>query len=185
MRACAPTRCACGSPHRVDAPTSPRAQGCVGDWRGPDGSRRSGADLSRTRLTSAVIGLLRSSPFRWGGSTISTALRSGPRSWPTYEHSNCGDFSLDGFGPAWFYYVPDTEAVWGCGAVGSAPDWQSGGQGFESPQLHHVPETGCGEGRNPFSFTEPHRRTGETAPRAARAPAVPARWTGPVPLTTF
>ena len=26
---------------------------------------------------------------------------------------------------------------WGCGAVGSAPDWQSGGKGFESPQLHH------------------------------------------------
>ena len=25
---------------------------------------------------------------------------------------------------------------WGCGAVGSARDWQSRGQGFESPQLH-------------------------------------------------
>jgi hypothetical protein len=30
------------------------------------------------------------------------------------------------------------EIEWGCGAVGSAPDWQSGGQGFESPQLHQV-----------------------------------------------
>lgn len=35
-----------------------------GDWRGPDGSRRSGADLSRTRLTTVVIALLRSSAFR-------------------------------------------------------------------------------------------------------------------------
>src|SRR4051794_39605211 len=34
------------------------------------------------------------------------------------------------------------QAVWwpterGCGAAGSAPHWQGGGQGFESPQLHH------------------------------------------------
>jgi hypothetical protein len=27
-------------------------------------------------------------------------------------------------------------ASWGCGAAGSAPHWQCGGQGFESPQLH-------------------------------------------------
>ena len=27
---------------------------------------------------------------------------------------------------------------WGCGAVGSAPAWHAGGQGFESPQLHPV-----------------------------------------------
>ena len=34
--------------------------------------------------------------------------------------------------------APNPKGVpWGCGAVGSAPDWQSGGQGFESPQLHH------------------------------------------------
>ena len=26
---------------------------------------------------------------------------------------------------------------WGCGAAGSAPAWHAGGQGFESPQLHH------------------------------------------------
>ena len=26
----------------------------------------------------------------------------------------------------------------GCGAAGSAPAWHAGGQGFESPQLHHV-----------------------------------------------
>ena len=25
---------------------------------------------------------------------------------------------------------------WGCGAVGSAFEWHSKGQGFESPQLH-------------------------------------------------
>src|SRR5687767_8244916 len=28
--------------------------------------------------------------------------------------------------------------VRGCGAAGSAPAWHAGGQGFESPQLHHV-----------------------------------------------
>lgn len=27
-------------------------------------------------------------------------------------------------------------SIWGFGAVGSAPDWQSGGQGFKSPKLH-------------------------------------------------
>src|SRR6478752_2060465 len=27
--------------------------------------------------------------------------------------------------------------VRGCGAAGSAPAWHAGGQGFESPQLHH------------------------------------------------
>ena len=27
--------------------------------------------------------------------------------------------------------------TWGCGAAGSAPAWHAGGQGFESPQLHH------------------------------------------------
>ena len=26
--------------------------------------------------------------------------------------------------------------TWGCGAVGSARDWQSRGQGFDPPQLH-------------------------------------------------
>src|SRR5579884_2651527 len=35
-----------------------------------------------------------------------------------------------------------------CGAVGSAPDWQSGGQGFEPPQVHfysnHRPEATWG-----------------------------------------
>ena len=25
---------------------------------------------------------------------------------------------------------------WACGADGSAPDWQSGGQGFDPPQVH-------------------------------------------------
>src|SRR5690348_7308561 len=29
-------------------------------------------------------------------------------------------------------------ASWGCGAAGSAPHWQCGGQGFESPQLHPI-----------------------------------------------
>ena len=30
-------------------------------------------------------------------------------------------------------------AAWrGCGAAGSAPHWQCGGQGFESPQLHSL-----------------------------------------------
>ena len=27
--------------------------------------------------------------------------------------------------------------LWGCSAVGRAPEWHSGGQGFDSPQLHH------------------------------------------------
>ena len=26
---------------------------------------------------------------------------------------------------------------WGCSSVGRAPEWHSGGQGFDSPQLHH------------------------------------------------
>lgn len=30
------------------------------------------------------------------------------------------------------------EAVWVCGAAGSAPAWHAGGQGFESPQIHSV-----------------------------------------------
>src|SRR5260370_1508823 len=31
---------------------------------------------------------------------------------------------------------------WGRGAVGSASDWQSEGQGFESPRLHQCPVSG-------------------------------------------
>jgi hypothetical protein len=31
--------------------------------------------------------------------------------------------------------------VRGCGAVGSASEWHSEGQGFESPQLHQVQKT--------------------------------------------
>ncbi len=27
---------------------------------------------------------------------------------------------------------------WGCSSVGRAPAWHAGGQGFKSPQLHHV-----------------------------------------------
>lgn len=27
---------------------------------------------------------------------------------------------------------------WGLGAAGSASDWQSEGQGFKSPSLHHI-----------------------------------------------
>src|SRR3954452_23972555 len=38
---------------------------------------------------------------------------------------------------------PVAQAVWwpterGCGAAGSAPHWQRGGQGLESPQLHRT-----------------------------------------------
>jgi hypothetical protein len=31
---------------------------------------------------------------------------------------------------------------WARGAVGSAPDWQSGGQGFESPRVHQIFSSG-------------------------------------------
>ncbi len=34
-----------------------------------------------------------------------------------------------------YYHILVTE-IWGFGEVGIAPDWQSGGQGFESPKLH-------------------------------------------------
>ena len=27
--------------------------------------------------------------------------------------------------------------TWACGAAGSAPEWHSGGQGFDPPQVHH------------------------------------------------
>src|SRR5712692_10880700 len=33
-------------------------------------------------------------------------------------------------------------AAWACGAAGSALDWQSRGQGFESPQVHQCPVSG-------------------------------------------
>ncbi len=29
---------------------------------------------------------------------------------------------------------------WGRSSVGRAPEWHSGGQGFEPPRLHHLPE---------------------------------------------
>src|SRR2546421_11868869 len=43
---------------------------------------------------------------------------------------------------AWMYYSPsvsclDRKRAWGCSSVGRAQGWQSWGQGFESPQLHH------------------------------------------------
>lgn len=33
------------------------------------------------------------------------------------------------------------ETKWACGAAGSAPAWHAGGQGFESPQVHHFRHT--------------------------------------------
>ena len=39
--------------------------------------------------------------------------------------------------PAGFYYNVRGKAKRGCGAVGSASEWHSEGQGFESPQLHY------------------------------------------------
>jgi hypothetical protein len=33
---------------------------------------------------------------------------------------------------------PSGHIAWGRGAVGSASDWQSEGQGFESPRLHQI-----------------------------------------------
>ncbi len=31
--------------------------------------------------------------------------------------------------------------IWAFGAAGSAPDWQSGGQGFKSPKVHQKKNT--------------------------------------------
>src|SRR3970040_3199928 len=37
-------------------------------------------------------------------------------------------------------YFPAKEVhLWGCSSAGRAQGWQSWGQGFESPQLHHPP----------------------------------------------
>ena len=35
-----------------------------------------------------------------------------------------------------FPFRYDELTHWACGAAGSAPDWQSGGQGFDPPQVH-------------------------------------------------
>ena len=63
--------------------------------------------------------------------------------------------------------VQDT-TIWGIGAVGSAPHWQCGGQGFESPILHHIrkkrsegPLFLCSAERDPLQ--EPDAVSGEAA----------------------
>ena len=43
---------------------------------------------------------------------------------PRLGLTHAGAFGYDEFIP------------WACGADGSAPDWQSGGQGFDPPQVH-------------------------------------------------
>ena len=45
----------------------------------------------------------------------------------------------------------------GCGAAGSAPPWHGGGQGFESPQLHHA-LSGVLSANGPFVATDLTRR---------------------------
>jgi hypothetical protein len=130
----------------------------LGDWatrarrqrrRGAGAHGRSG-DLETGRGTRGQLG-------DWATGRFGEAAEARGRCGAALKR----DFSLDGGPPACSYYGPE-RSEWGCGAVGSAPDWQSGGQGFESPQLHHVPQKGCGEGRNPFSLALPHRPTGES-----------------------
>jgi hypothetical protein len=38
----------------------------------------------------------------------------------------------------------DAPAPWGCSSAGRAPEWHSGGQGFDSPQLHSRSDGGIG-----------------------------------------
>jgi hypothetical protein len=61
--------------------------------------------------------------------------------------------------------------VWACGAVGSAPPWHGGGQGFESPQVHQVGLTGedLASGRHGRLFVLRHRQRRCLVERGRRA----------------
>src|SRR5437660_10309293 len=48
--------------------------------------------------------------------------------------------------------------AWGRGAVGSASDWQSEGQGFESPRLHQADFELGSSGRTGPTMRTPHSR---------------------------
>ena len=68
------------------------------------------------------------------------------------DHKGCSYFEgvVDAGNPDCFNGLDGTLAVkgpWGCSSVGRAPALQAGGQGFESPQLHHHhPFTYCKHG---------------------------------------
>ena len=60
--------------------------------------------------------------------------------------------------------------AWGRGAAGSASDWQSEGQGFESPRLHHCSRWPTG----PVTTELSHRAPEQVS--SSKSPILRARW---------